>query len=69
MSLRDATSRAEVDRVLDAEEVLTIAVKLQGEAAQRFAAARTAALTRFPPVMPDDELPPIAGEEKVMAGD
>jgi hypothetical protein len=73
-ALKRASSRAEVDRILDAEDVLKLRANVAADspAILRLDAMRDEALELYPPMSDeDDDLPEveIEGQDKVMAGD
>ena len=69
IALRDATSRVEVDRILDVEEVLKLRSSLPADhpGILRLNALRADALDRYPP-LPDDDEVHIQGEELAASG-
>jgi hypothetical protein len=72
IALRDATSRVEVDRILDTEDVLKLRgnVPADSPTMRRLDKMRKDALERHLPMSDDADLPEveIAGESKLMAG-
>jgi hypothetical protein len=70
IALRHATSRVEVDRILDVEEVLKLRSNLPADhpGILRLNALRADALDRYPPLPDEDDEVHIAGEELAASG-